>query len=175
MRSLRLALALATALVAALPAYAEDQPKDQMVVLKADQIGQIFCMSRQGNDDAVIEGILTDGLTKAIADANGKNDQYVKKYPDEAPPLENGIPWQSSPDYATTCTTGLVTLSKTDAKVEIKYHFDDYPAGDYVDTLILKKIPIEGMDVGYWRIDDVVYPDGTDMKADMIDAFNFSW
>ena len=34
-----------------------------------------------------------------------------------------------------------------------------------------KKVPIEGMDVGHWRIDDVLYPDGTDMKAALVSAF----
>ena len=35
----------------ALPAWADDnEAKGQMVVLKANQIGQIFCLSRLGND-----------------------------------------------------------------------------------------------------------------------------
>ena len=168
MRTITLAVALATALT--MPALA-DESTGQMVVLKADQIGQIFCMSRQGNDEAVIQGILTVDLTKAIADAEAKDDAYHAKYPDEEPPLGDGIPWQSSPDYANTCKTGLVTLSKNDAKVEIQYGFTDQPAANYTDELILKKLPIEGMDVGYWRIDDVVYPDGTDLKGSLISIF----
>ena len=158
--------ALRRALLDAPPAHADDnEPAGQMVVLKANQIGQIFCLSRLGNDEAVIAGILTDGLNKAIEDAEAKDADYAKKNPGEKPPLGDGIPWQSSPDYADTCDIGLVTLSKTDAKVEIKYGFPDDPAANYTDTLILKKVPIEGMDVGYWRIDDVIYPDGTDLKA----------
>jgi hypothetical protein len=167
MRYIRLAALLAVA-VTALPAFAADgdnEPTGQMVVLKANQIGQIFCMSRQGNDEAVIQGILTDGLAKAIADAQQKSDAYAKQNPGDEPPLGDGIPWQSSPDYATQCSTGFVTLSRTDAKVEIKYDFADDPKANYIDTLILKKMPIEGMDVGYWRIDDVVYPDNTDLKT----------
>ena len=175
MRIITLAVALATALTA-LPAAATavlaDEATGQMVVLKADQIGQIFCMSRLGNDEAVIQGILTVDLTKAIADAETKDAAYHQKYPDDEPPLGDGIPWQSSPDYAAKCTTGLATLSKNDAKIEIKYGFPEYPAGDYTDVLILKKIAIDGMDVGYWRIDDVVYPDGTDLKASLIHAFD---
>jgi len=156
----------------ALPAWAGDnEPKGQMVVLKASQIGQIFCLSRLGNDEAVIAGILTDDLQKAIKVAEQKDDDYAKKNPDEKPPLGDGIPWQSSPDYGDTCDVGLVTLSKTDAKVEIKYTFKDYPDGSYTDVLILKKVPIDGMDVGYWRIDDVIYPDGSDMKQLLITAF----
>jgi len=171
MRYLTLAALLATAFTT-LPAFADDnEGTGQMVVLKASQIGQIFCLSRLGNDEAVINGILTDDLNKAIEVAEKKDADYAKKYPDEEPPLGEGLGWQSSPDYGDTCEVGLVTLSKTDAKVEIKYTFKDYPEGSYSDTLILKKVPIDGMDVGYWRIDDVIYPDGSDMKSSLVTAF----
>jgi len=151
---------------------ADNELTGQMVVLKAAQIGQIFCLSRLGNDEAVIAGILTQSLRQAIADAEAKDADYAKKNPDEKPPLGDGIPWQSSPDYAAKCETGLVTLSKTDAKVEIKYGFPDAPGANFTDTLILRKLPIDGMDVGYWRIDDVLYPDGTDLRKSLISAFN---
>ena len=172
MRILTAIALLATALTT-LPVQAagDTEPVGQMVVLKANQIGQIFCLSRLGNDEAVISGILTDDLQKAIKVAEQKDADYVKKNPGEEPPLGDGLGWQSSPDYGDSCEVGLVTLSKTDAKVEIKYTFKDYPDGSYTDVLILKKVPIEGMDVGYWRIDDVIYPDGSDMKQSLITAF----
>ncbi len=171
MRILGLVAFLAAASIS-FAAHAEDnEPVGQMVVLRAEQIGQIFCLSRIGNDEAVIEGILTDDLNQAITVAEQKNDDYAKQYPEDEPPLGDGLGWQSSPDYADTCETGLVTLSKTDARVELKYGFKDYPAANYTDTLILKKVPIEGMDVGYWRIDDVIYPDGSDLKAGLVTAF----
>jgi hypothetical protein len=173
-RAAHLLAALAASLaVGALPAAAAStESAGQMVVLKANQIGEIFCLSRLGNDEAVISGILTDGLSKAIADAEKKDDAYAKKYPDEEPPLGDGIPWQSAPDYAAKCEVGLVSLSKTDARVEIKYTFPDAPDANFSDTLTLKKIPIAGMDVGYWRIDDVLYPDGTDLKKALVEAFS---
>ena len=167
-----IAFAVLAAFLAAPPVLAADnEPTGQMVVLKADQIGQIFCMSRIGNDEAVISGILTDTLGKAIATADKLDGAYAKAHPDEEPPLGDGIPWQSSADYAPKCDTGLVTLSKTDAKVEIKYSFPDDAASNFTDQLILKKLPIKGMDVGYWRIDDVIYPDGTDLKTALVNAF----
>ena len=171
MRLPTLAALFATALTS-LPAFATEEPQGQMVVLKAAQIGQIFCLSRLGNDEAVIQGILTTGLKEAINAAQKKSDEFAKKNPDEKPPLGDGIGWQSSPDYGDTCDIGLVTLSQTDAKVEIKYGFKDYPAGAYTDTLILKKVPIDGMDVGYWRIDDIVYSDGSDLKTGLVTAFD---
>ena len=172
MRILTAIALLATALTT-LPVQAagDTEPVGQMVVLKANQIGQIFCLSRLGNDEAVISGILTDDLQKAIKVAEQKDADYAKKNPGEEPPLGDGLGWQSSPDYGDSCEVGLVTLSKTDAKVEIKYTFKDYPDGSYTDVLILKKVPIDGMDVGYWRIDDVIYPDGSDMKQLLITAF----
>jgi len=143
----------------------------QMVVLKAAQIGQIFCLSRLGNDEAVIAGILTDGLKKAIAEAEKKDVDYTKRHPGEKPPLGDGIPWQSAPDYAPDCEVGLVSLSKTDARVEIKYGFPEAPAANFADTLTLKKVPIAGMNVGYWRIDNILYPDGTSLKTALVEAF----
>ena len=68
--------------------------------------------------------------------------------------------------------TGFVSLSKSDAKVDIQYGFKDDPAAGYTDELILKRVPIEGMDVGYWRIDDVVYADGTDLRDALVHAFD---
>lgn len=171
MRTFALAAAAAVLLVMS-PAFgADNEQVGQMVVLKAAQIGDIFCLSRIGNDEAVITGILTDGLKQAIASAEQKDADYAKKHPDEEPPLGDGIPWQSSPDYAAKCDTGLVTLSKTDARVEIKYGFPDDASADFSDTLILKKVPIAGMDVGYWRIDNVMYPDGTDLRTALQTAF----
>lgn len=169
MRLISLAAVLAT-IVGALPVVADDS---QMIKLKPEQIAQIFCLSRTGNDEAVISGILTDDLVKAIDVANKKDDDYVKKNPDEKPPLGDGIPWQSAPDYADRCDIGLVTLSKTDAKVELKYSFKDYPEANFSDVLILKKVPVEGFDDGVWRIDDVFFPDDTDLKAALVEAFNF--
>lgn len=169
MRYLSLAALVAAAFVSA-PIAADDS---QMIKLKPEQIAQIFCLSRTGNDEAVISGILTEDLMKAIDVANKKDDDYVKKNPGEKPPLGDGIPWQSAPDYADRCDIGLVTLSKTDAKVELKYSFKDYPDANFTDVLILKKIPVEGFNDGVWRIDDVFYPDGTDMRAALVEAFNF--
>lgn len=171
MRSL-LPAALLVAALAPVPALADNsEAQGQMVVLKANQIGQIFCLSRTGNDDAVIAGILTEDLQTRLRTAEDKNDAWAKQNPDEKPPLGDGIPWQSAADSADTCDIGLVILSKTDAKVEIQYTYKNYPDANYTDTLILKKVPIEGMDVGYWRIDDVIYPDGADMKGVLVSAF----
>lgn len=166
MRSLVL-LSVAAVLLTA-PARAEDDM--HMVTLKADQVGQIFCLSRLGNDEGVIDGILTAGLKAAIADAWAKDDAWEKANPGEKPPLGDGIPWQAWPDYAPECSVGFVTLMKTDARVEISYKFAD-PRANFIDTLLLKKVDQPDYGVGFWRIDNIAYATGSDLKSQLLAAF----
>ena len=165
---MRTALVAALLAATALPAFADDT----MVTLKPEQIGQIFCLSRTGNDEAVIAGILTDELADTIATAWEKSDAFEKANPGDKPPLGDGIPWQAWPDYAAECTVGLVTLMKTDAKVEIQYHFPDEPDADYTDTLLLKRVDMPDFGTGFWRIDNVAFTTGGDLKAFLSTAFN---
>ncbi|HZY69077.1 MAG TPA: hypothetical protein VFE52_10835, partial [Devosia sp.] len=91
-----------------------------VIGLKPEQVGEIFCLSRLGSDDAAISGLLTPALAADIDAAGVANDAWIAANPpDEKPPLGDGIPWQSYPDYAPECSVGLVTLMRTDAKVEI--------------------------------------------------------
>ena len=87
----------------------------QMVTISPEQIGEIFCISRLGNDMAPVDGLLTAELTAAIADAEAKNDAIQQAHPDEKPPLGDGIPWQAFPDYASECKFGAVTLTRARA------------------------------------------------------------
>lgn len=168
MRTLVSVLLVASSLTA-LPAMAEDGIT--MTTLKPEQIGQIFCLSRLGNDEAVTEGILTDDLTMAIADAWTRDEAYEKQYPGEKPPLGDGIPWQAWPDYAAECTVGLVTLMKTDAKVEINYAFPEDKDANFTDTLLLKRVDMPDYGTGFWRIDNIAYATGSDLKAVLVGAF----
>jgi hypothetical protein len=167
MRSILLA-ALAATSFTALPAFAGDTG---MVTLKAEQIGQIFCLSRLGNDEAVLDGILTPELKSAIADAERKDGDWAAKNPGEKPPLGDGIPWQAWTDYAAICTVGLTTLMKTDAKVEIAYGFPEDASAGFTDTLILKRVPVAGFDASFWRIDNIAYATGSDLKTELVKAF----
>lgn len=142
-----------------------------MTTLRAEQIGQIFCLSRLGNDEAVLEGILTAELKAAIADAWVKDEAYEKQYPGDKPPLGDGIPWQAWPDYAAECNVGLVTLMKTDAKVEIGYVFPEDAEANFTDTLLLKKVDMPDYGTGFWRIDNIAYATGGDLKSQLIGAF----
>jgi hypothetical protein len=167
MRILLSAAVLATSL-AALPARADDG----MVGLKPEQIGQIFCLSRLGSDEGAITGLLSPELTSAIDDAWARNDAWAAaNAPDEKPPLGDGIPWQAWPDYAAECVVGLATLMKTDAKVEIAYGFPESPHANFTDTLLLKRVMNDEVGLERWRIDNVGYATGGDLKGALTAAF----
>ena len=161
-----LALAILLPLLT-LPALADDT----MIGLKADQVGEIFCLARLGNDTGPIDGLLTEGLRAAIAEADTQNAAWEEKNPGEKPPLGDGVPWQSFPDYAPKCAVGLVSLMKTDARVEIAYTFPGDPEADFTDTLLLKKIDQPEYDTGFWRIDNIAYDIGGDLRTALVDAF----
>ena len=167
MRFLLPALLLATSL-AALPAAADDGAAG----LKPEQIGQIFCLSRLGSDEAAISGILSPELAAAIGEAWARNDAWAAANPpDDKPPLGDGIPWQAWPDYAAECTVGLATLMKTDAKVEIAYGFPESPDAGFTDTLLLTRVLNDATGIEQWRIDNVAYATGGDLKASLAGAF----
>jgi hypothetical protein len=165
MRSSFLAL-LITSSLAILPTAADDS----MVTLEPEQIGQIFCLSRTGNDEGPIEGLLTPDLDALIADAWTRSDAWEAANPGEKPPLGDGVPWQAWPDYAPTCTVGAVTLMKTDAKVEIAYGFEDASA-NFTDTLLLKRVDMPDYGTAFWRIDNIAYATGGDLRAALAGAF----
>ena len=167
MRILLPALLLATSL-AALPAAADDGA----IGLKPEQIGQIFCLARLGSDEGPIMGILSPELAAAIDGAWTANDAWIAANPpDEKPPLGDGIPWQAWPDYAAECTVGLSTLMKTDGKVEINYGFPESPDANFTDTLLLKRVTNEAVGLEQWRIDNVAYATGGDLRAALAGAF----
>ncbi len=167
MRILLPALLLASGLAAA-PAAADDGT----IGLKPEQIGQIFCLSRLGGDEGPVMGILTPELAAAIDDAWARNDEWLAANPPgEKPPLGDGIPWQAWPDYAASCTVGLATLMKTDAKVEITYGFPEAPDAGFTDVLLLRRVA-GGDGVARWRIDNVAYATSGDLRAALAGTFD---
>lgn len=150
MRRLAFALLALPALTA--PALA------QMVTVTPHQIGEMFCIARIGNDDGILTGALSDELRSHIAYAEARNATIATAAPDEKPPLGDGIPWASFPDYPSTCTVGSVATEDTTAKVAINYGFADDPSADFADTLILKQVPHPyDPNTPIWRLDDITY------------------
>jgi len=145
----------------------------QMITLSPGQIGAIFCIARVGNDMAPVEAILTPELGAAIAAAEARNDAIQKQYPDEKPPLGDGIPWQTHPDYAAQCKAGDVTLQMDESRVAIAYAFPEYREGNFTDTLVLKLVADSEMpEQKVWRIDDVVYATEGDLRDTLVSAFD---
>jgi hypothetical protein len=167
MRFVRHSLLLLALSLTAIPAAADDT----MTGLKPEQIGQIFCLSRQGGDEGAIAGLLSPALSAAIDEAWTKDAAWEAANPGEKPPLGDGIPWQAWPDYAPTCTVGLATLMKTDAKVEISYAFPDSPDANFTDTLLLTRIKGAEDGVDRWRLDNIAYSTGSDLRAVLLAAF----
>ncbi|MGV3490273.1 MAG: hypothetical protein ACO1OG_03040 [Devosia sp.] len=161
---MRIAL-VAIAALTGLPAMAQEP-----AILEPQQIGQIFCLSRVGNDMAPTEALLTPDLAAAISEAEAKNDAIAAAAPDEKPPLGDGIPWQAWPDYADMCIAGEVTLMLDEATVAIEYRFSAYPRANYIDTLKLKLVDGPG---GWkvWRIDDIAYDTDGTLRAALSSAF----
>lgn len=162
-----IALAVLIAGVITVPALAEDGPR----VLTPEEIGQIFCLSRLTGDTGPLDGLLSPDLATALAEAEELNLQWQDANPGDKPPLGDGLPWQSWPDYAAECTVGLVTLMRSDARVEITYGFPDSPDAAFTDTLLLKRIERED-DSRVWRLDNLAYATGGDLVSALTEAFD---
>ena len=142
----------------------------QPITLTPQQVGQIFCIARLGNDMAPVEGLLTAGLAAAIADAEARNELIQKAHPDEKPPLGDGIPWQAVPDYADQCRPGNVIFMMDEARIGIDYAFTSYPDANFTDTLTLKLVEDE-LGTKVWRIDNIAYANDGDLRTALSSAF----
>ena len=130
----------------------------QTIALTPEQIGQIFCMARVGDDMAPVKGLLTDDLRDAIAAAEAISDEIGLLHPDEKPPLGDGIPWQAFPDYAPQCEAGPAILQMDESRVKVSYVFPQYPRAAYADTLVLRLVVLDELSGRkVWRIDDIEY------------------
>ncbi|HEY9010433.1 MAG TPA: hypothetical protein VIN06_05405 [Devosia sp.] len=148
----RLVLALAALPLFAGPSFA------QMATVTPDQIGEVFCIARLGNDDGILTGVLDSELQGMIDTATAVSDKAARLHPDEKPPLGDGIPWSSFPDYAAECSVGSVAVEGGTARVTIQYGFPESRDADYADTLLLAQVPHPyDVDTKIWRIDDILY------------------
>jgi hypothetical protein len=161
-----LALAGLALAITALPAAA------QMHTLSPEDVGGIFCISRIGNDMGPVQGLLTAGLTKVIDDAEVENVAWAAANPGDKPPLGDGIPWQAWPDYAPECTVGLVGPAQGEAWVDITYSFPASPEAGFTDQLHLVAVEMPNQSGTVWRIDNVVYAEGGDLRSALTGAFD---
>ena len=156
---------LALLLVATMPATGQE------FGLAPEQIGEIFCLSRLGGDMAPALALASPVLATAIAHAQARNDAIQRAAPDEKPPLGDGIPWQSYPDYAAQCTVGDIHASATMSSIEIHYGFPEAPEANFTDTLVLVPTPVvEGLGP-FLRIDDIAYGSGGTLQDTLVAVF----
>lgn len=160
-----LAFASLLLVATALPASA------QMVTISPAQIGQVFCIARLGNDMAPMTGLLTPDLVEAIAIAEKKDADWEARNPGEKPPLGDGIPWQTYPDYAPECTVGTVLAEGGTATVNINYAFPEAPDANFIDQLALVQVEDPVVGAAVWRLEDVTYSYGANLRAALVSAF----
>ena len=143
-----------------LPAQAE------MATITPEQVGQIFCIASLGNDMTPAHAMASEGLQALIAFSFERNTEFELANPGEKPPLGDGLPWRSWPDYADGREVGPVVVADLVARVPIHYSFTGYPDANYTDTLILLPADseVEG-DPLVWRIDDIELSDSQTMRT----------
>lgn len=94
------------------------------------------------------------------------NSAFELAHHGDKPPLGDGLPWRSWPDYADGCSVGEALVENLVATVPITYSFSEYPDATYTNRLILLPAyyEVEG-DPLIWRIDDIDLGDGQSMRA----------
>lgn len=163
----RLAVSLLFLQLLPAPAFA------QAAIVTPQQIGEIFCISRLGNDDAILSGAFSAELRTLIAYAQARNDAIARAFPDEKPPLGDGVPWASFPDAIDTCTLGSIATEGMTAHVVIEYGFAADPGADFSDTLELTAAPHPyDPQSSLWRISDVRYTVGSTLVEALQAAFD---
>lgn len=161
------AAVLALALLAATPIASQAQTTG----LSPTQLGEIFCISMLSGDEAPARALSSPVLLTAIAYAEARNDVIARAAPDEKPPLGDGIPWTSFPDYAGICTVGDIATSAGVTTVAIHYAFPEDSSVTYVDRLALTTIPAPYNSGTLNRIDDVLFEGGGSLRSALVTLF----
>ena len=145
--------------------------QDGPILLSPEAVGQIFCIARVGNDMSPVAGVLTADLAATVTDALSRSGAWGEAHPGEKPPLGDGVPWASFPDYAPECSVGPVALADGKASVTINYAFPDYPEANASDELALVGVPDDYLGANRWRIDNVIFADDYDLRQALNLAF----
>ncbi|QDZ10931.1 hypothetical protein [Devosia ginsengisoli] len=157
-------------LLSILPARAQAE----MATITPEQIGQIFCIGRLGNDMSPVSGVMNDDLAALIEDAFASSNAYLDRHPGDKPPMGDGVRWSSFPDYADGCTVGDASIRDLVAYVVINYTFSDYPEANYSDTLMLLPNYPENGPPYIWRLYDINLGDGTTTREFLYGALEAS-
>jgi hypothetical protein len=165
MRHRHIALILPLLLSAALPAQA------QMPTIEPEQIAEIFCIGSLGNNMAPVEALFSSDLEALVAEAWEKNAAYEAAHPGDKPPLGDGLPWRTWPDYADGCTGGEGLAERESAYVDVTYTFSEAPDATYTNTLVLRPATFADGANLEWRIDDIDLGEGQTFRSVLAGAF----
>jgi len=127
--------------------------------------GYAFCRASLDGDMSPIDQALSPALSVIVMDAWAKSDALQAAFPDDKPPLGDGLPWRSWQDYADGCDAGAIESTAKTAEVEIRYSFTSDSSADYSDRLNLVKAA-DG-----WVLDDIEYDNGDTLRSFLAAAF----
>lgn len=152
-------------LSASLPAQA------QMATIEPEQIAEIFCIGSVGNNMAPVEALLSPDLKALVAQAWEMNAAYETANPGDKPPLGDGLPWRTWPDYADGCTAGEGVAEREMATVAVNYTFSEAPDANYSNDLILRPATLADGEPLVWLIDDIDLGEGQTFRSILAGAF----
>lgn len=152
-------------LASALPAQA------QMATIEPEQIAEIFCIGSLGNDMAPVEALLSNDLQALVAEAWEKNAAFEAAHPGEKPPLGDGLPWRTWPDYADGCIVDEALTEREMSIVTINYTFSEAPDANYSNELVLRPATFADGAPLVWRIDDIDLGEGHTFRSVLASAF----
>ena len=138
----------------------------EVVTITPEQIGQIFCIGSLGNDMSPVKPLLSPGLDAMIDDAFARSDALAIEHPGDKPPLGDGVPWRTWPDYADGCTIAATDIDDGSARVTIAYSFSEYPDANYSNDLVIIM-----SEEPFWFIDDIELGEGRTLRSALAAAF----
>ena len=117
------------------------------VSLTSTQVGEIYCAARLSGDMAPVLAILTPELAALVA----------KSLP-AGTDAASAVPWQASPDYASSCAPVGASGTFETPEIVIAFGYRDPAKAGYADSLIMKFVEKR------LRIDDVRYGDSKTLR-----------
>jgi hypothetical protein len=121
----------------------------------AADVAQQFCAFMDSRNSDVFttrfQNLATHDLSVLIQKAERHNNVIAQAYPDMKPPLGDGLPYASFPDYAPHCIVSALNYQRHTGMATISYSFPETPEASWSDRLYLKN------QNGVWSIDDITY------------------
>jgi len=118
-----------------------------------EEIATQYCTLITTHQPDTMGPLLTPSLTALMQQAQALSDAKAQQYPEDKPPLGDGIPYQTHPDDAPICRVVRTSGGAHRQTVTIFREFPEDPRANWADHLLLKRHQ------GQWRIDDVRYQD----------------